>query len=103
MESMLAPADTIARTLSGFVNRMRLDQVPAAVSLRARHLMLDAIGCALAARKEQFASHFSQATHALSEGQGERAVIGFRGDCRNATQRCSTACCAMGWITTTRT
>ena len=77
MESMLAPADTIARTLSGFVNRMRLDQVPAAVSLRARHLMLDAIGCALAARKEQFASHFSQATHALSEGQGERAVIGF--------------------------
>ena len=34
MESMLAPADTIARTLSGFVSRMRLDQVPAAVSLQ---------------------------------------------------------------------
>lgn len=77
MESMLAPADTIARTLSGFVSRMRLDQVPAAVSLRARHLMLDAIGCGLAARKEEFASRYSAATYALSEGQGDRAVVGF--------------------------
>jgi hypothetical protein len=94
-ESMLAPADTIARTLSGFVNRMRLDQVPAAVSLRARHLMLDAIGCALAARKEQFASHFSQATHALSEGQGERAVIGFAQAA--ATRRRAAQWSAVSW------
>ena len=77
MESMLAPADTIARTLSGFANRMRLDQVPAEVSLRARHLILDAIGCALAARHEQFATRYARATYGLSEGQGQRAVIGM--------------------------
>ena len=77
MENLLAPADTIARTLSGFANRMRLDQVPVEVSLRARHLILDAIGCALAARQEEFATRYTQATYALSEGQGERVVIGF--------------------------
>ncbi|HET9535478.1 MAG TPA: MmgE/PrpD family protein, partial [Mesorhizobium sp.] len=77
MENLLAPADTIARTLSGFANRMRLDQVPVEVSLRARHLILDAIGCALAARHEEFATRYARATHALSEGQGKRVVIGF--------------------------
>ena len=55
MENLLAPADTIARTLSSFANRMRLSHVPVEVSLRARHLILDAIGCALAARHEEFA------------------------------------------------
>ncbi|MBI3374343.1 MAG: MmgE/PrpD family protein [Betaproteobacteria bacterium] len=73
--------DSTARTLSGFVHGMRLEQVPAAVNLRARHLMLDAIGCALAARREPFALKFVQSVHALagSEGsaQGGRGVFGF--------------------------
>ena len=105
MESMLAPADTIARTLSGFVSRMRLDQVPAAgqparASPDARRDRL----CTGGARKEQFARSYSQATHALPKGNGERAVIGFSGaTCRSATQRCSTACCPMDSTTTTRT
>ena len=38
MESLIAPGDTIARTLSGFVHQLRLEDVPPAVSLRARHL-----------------------------------------------------------------
>ena len=77
METCLHRRTRSPARLSGFANRMRLDQVPAEVSLRARHLILDAIGCALAARQEEFATRYTQATYALSEGQGERAVIGF--------------------------
>jgi len=72
------PTDPIAATLSGFVHRLALDRVPAEVSLRARHLMLDAIGCALAARREKFAERFANAVQALrgdADG-GRSAVIG---------------------------
>ena len=72
------PTDAIASTLSGFVHGLRLEQVPPEVSLRARHLMLDAIGCAMAARREDFADRFTNAVHALGadvEG-GRSAVIG---------------------------
>ena len=70
--------DTIARTLANFVGGLRLEAVPDAVSLRARYLMLDAIGCALAARREPFALKFSEAAHALADGvDGTRGVIGF--------------------------
>ena len=89
MESMLAPADTIARTLSGFVSRMRLDQVPAAVSLRARHLMLDAIGCGLAARKE--AVRFSLTPPLRMHCPKDKAIVQWsdsREGCRSATRRC---------------
>jgi 2-methylcitrate dehydratase PrpD len=57
--------DAIATTLAGFTHRLRLSDVPEDVSLRARHLMLDAIGCALAARREDFAERFERAAHAL--------------------------------------
>jgi len=57
--------DRIATTLAGFTHRLRLGEVPAEVSLRARHLMLDAIGCALAARREDFAVRFEKAVHAM--------------------------------------
>lgn len=72
------PADAIASTLAGFVHGLRLEQVPAEVSLRARHLMLDAIGCALAARRESFATRYTDAVVALGadvEG-GSSTVIG---------------------------
>jgi 2-methylcitrate dehydratase PrpD len=70
--------DAIAGTLSRFVNRLRLDAVPAEVSLRARHLMLDAIGCALAARREDFALSYAAAVQALDgDVEGARGVIGF--------------------------
>jgi 2-methylcitrate dehydratase PrpD len=80
MESGISSGDAIARTLSGFAHGLQLEHVPAAVSERARHLMLDAIGCALAARREPFALKFSQATRAQAKAddtQGRRGVIGF--------------------------
>jgi 2-methylcitrate dehydratase PrpD len=60
-----ASPDRIATTLAGFTQKLRLGDTPADVSLRARHLMLDAIGCALAARQEDFALRFEKAVHAL--------------------------------------
>jgi len=73
--------DTIATTLAGFTHRMQLSAVPANVSLRARHLMLDAVGCALAARHEDFAGRFERAAHAMPGADVPAActagVIGF--------------------------
>lgn len=81
--SRLQQADTIARTLAGFTHRLQLAQVPEPVALRARHLMLDAIGCALAARRQPFAERFTSAVQALASsavgaagGATGRAVIG---------------------------
>jgi 2-methylcitrate dehydratase PrpD len=76
-----AAADPLAGTLAGFSQRLRLADVPESISLRARHLMLDAIGCALAARREDFAERFERAAHALPGAEVEAArtagVIGF--------------------------
>ena len=72
------PTGAIASTLATFVHGLRLEQVPPDISIRARHLMLDAIGCALAARREAFATRFADAAAALGadvEG-GSSAVIG---------------------------
>lgn len=75
----LDQADAIARTLAGFTRHLQFGQVPEAVSLRARHLMLDAIGCALAARRQDFADRFTAAVQALAgtaPAGACRAVIG---------------------------
>ncbi len=75
--SVADAADPVAQALAGFVHRLRLEDVPDDVSLRARHLMLDAIGCALAARREPFVANFWSAARALSAGtSGNAAVIG---------------------------
>jgi len=75
------PAPTLARQLADFAHGLRLDRVPAEVSLRARHLMLDAIGCAMASRGEVFASRFADAVRDVSgpaaASAPEAAVIGF--------------------------
>lgn len=72
---------TLARRFADFVHGLKLEQVPAEVSLRARHLMLDAIGCAMASRGEVFASRFADAVRDVSgtvgKAAGEAAVIGF--------------------------
>ena len=57
--------DRIASTLAGFTHRLRLSEVPSAVQERARHLLLDSIGCALAARQEDFALRFETAVRAM--------------------------------------
>jgi 2-methylcitrate dehydratase PrpD len=71
-----ASSDGIATGLARFVHGLRLDDVPAASRLRASHLMLDAIGCALAARREDFAARLVPAIASLADGSGGRGVIG---------------------------
>ena len=58
--------DRIAQTLAAMVGSLALDAVPPAISLRARHLMLDALGCGLASRREEYAARFFAATRALA-------------------------------------
>jgi 2-methylcitrate dehydratase PrpD len=73
----------LARRFADFTQGLSLDRVPAEVSVRARHLMLDAIGCAMASRSEVFASRFNDAVRDASgpaaASAGEAAVIGFAG------------------------
>ena len=59
-------APALARRFADFAQGLRLETVPGEVSLRARHLMLDAIGCAMAARGEVFASRFADAVRDVS-------------------------------------
>lgn len=71
---------TISETLADFVRQIRTEQVPAQVQERAKHLILDSIGCALAARGEEFATTLASATRALSVGRPDdqgSGVIGF--------------------------
>jgi 2-methylcitrate dehydratase PrpD len=74
---MGAPIDTTAQALSEFTRGLTLAAVPAATQQRALHLMLDAIGCALAARQEDFALRLAPAMASLSDGEGRRGVVGF--------------------------
>ena len=73
--------DPVASTLAGFVARLQPENIPAEVSLRARHLMLDAIGCGLAARREDFALRFQASLRSLAGpvhgGLDESGVTGF--------------------------
>lgn len=82
------PTDVIASGLADFVHTLQPAAVPAASRERALHLVLDAIGCAMAARREDFAqrlgagigsfsdeeSNHGEATGAAS---GHCGVIGF--------------------------
>lgn len=71
-------ADATAQALAGFVHDLRADQVPAATRQRALHLALDAIGCALAARREDFALRLAPAIAGLGDGEaGRRGVPGM--------------------------
>ncbi|HUN68078.1 MAG TPA: MmgE/PrpD family protein [Burkholderiales bacterium] len=65
----------ISETLAEFASAFALEDAPKAVALRAKHLMLDAIGCAYAARKEPFAGRIAASVARLA-GEGPRAVVG---------------------------
>jgi 2-methylcitrate dehydratase PrpD len=65
----------IARRLGEFAAALDLAAVPAEVRDRARHLILDAIGCGLAAGRFDFAAPSLRALAGLG-GRGERAVVG---------------------------
>ncbi len=67
----------ISARLAGFAAAIEAESVPAEVRLRAKHLMLDAVGCALAARRFPFAPASLSALRELG-GEGPRAVVGER-------------------------
>ena len=65
----------ISETLAAFAAKVSRERVPPQVRRRARHLILDAAGCAAAARRFDFAAP-SLAAIAELGGSGSRAVIG---------------------------
>jgi len=67
---------TISSRLADFTAGLRLDAVPTPVVQRAKHLMLDAIGCAFAARQEEFAARIARSVARLA-GPGPRRVVGL--------------------------
>jgi 2-methylcitrate dehydratase PrpD len=66
----------ISERLAEFTARLSLDQVPGPVALRAKHLLLDSIGCAFAARNEPFAGRIAGSIARLA-GEGPRRVVGL--------------------------
>ena len=67
----------ISEALAAFAAKVSRERVPPQVRRRARHLILDAAGCAAAARRFDFAAP-SLAAIAELGGGGRRAVIGER-------------------------
>jgi 2-methylcitrate dehydratase PrpD len=65
----------LAEELSQFVLQLSYDAIPAAVRERAKHLILDSVGIALASTKYPFASVSLSALEEL--GTGKSAVIGI--------------------------
>lgn len=66
---------TLSATLAAFASSLRWDALPPEVRGRAKHLILDAIGCGLAARRFEFAGPALRAAAELG-GPGPRAVLG---------------------------
>lgn len=71
-----APTQTISQRLAQFVADTRHDAIPAPVRERARHLILDAIGCGFAATRFDFAQSSFNGIADLA-GSGDQPVIGF--------------------------
>ena len=67
---------TISAALAEFALGLSYDAIPAAVRERARHLMLDATGIALASSRWDFARKTLAAMQGLG-GEGDCSVIGF--------------------------
>ena len=61
---------TISSRLADFTAGLALDAVPAPVAQRAKHLMLDAIGCAFAAREEEFAARIARSVAMMPAAPG---------------------------------
>lgn len=70
------PIAPIAQTLAAFAHDLRYEDIPVAVRTRAKHLMLDATGIALASTRWDFAHKSLTATQGLA-GEGPCAVIGM--------------------------
>ena len=67
---------TVSGELAGFAHALTYDAIPLAVRERAKHLILDAVGIALAATQEPFARRFLTGLQSLGE-TGESSIIGM--------------------------
>jgi len=70
------PASLVAESLAQFTTGLSLARIPPAVVVQAKHLMLDAVGIALASTGFDFAHRTLTAMRALA-GEGDTPVIGF--------------------------
>lgn len=79
MTDPTSAAPRISSLTAAFASGLHFDDIPSEVADRARRLMLDALGCALAAREEEFAAVYSAAVQELA-GPCETgcAVFGHR-------------------------
>jgi 2-methylcitrate dehydratase PrpD len=68
-------ASAVSGELGAFAAKLQWRDIPPEVRTRARHLILDAVGCALAARRFGFSSTALQGISDLA-GEGDSVVIG---------------------------
>ncbi len=68
-------ASAVSGELGAFAAKLQWRDIPPEVRTRARHLILDAVGCALAARRFAFSTQSLQAISDLA-GPGDSVVIG---------------------------
>lgn len=76
MEVAATQPTAISERLADFTAALSLGAVPEGVALRAKHLLLDALGCAFAAREEAFAQRMAGSVARLA-GEGPRGVVGM--------------------------
>lgn len=72
-----AAAATVSQTLAAFAHDLGYDDIPVDVRERAKYLILDAAGIALASTTYPFAARIHAGIHALS-GDGASTVIGMK-------------------------
>jgi len=74
--AMPALAQPVSRTFAEYVAGFSYDQIPDAVRERAKYLMLDAVGIALASGRYEFAHHTLTGITGMA-GRGECSVLGM--------------------------
>ena len=70
-------ASAVSEQLGAFAASLRWESIPPEVRTRSRHLILDAVGCALASRRFAFSTRSLEAILELA-GPGDSVVIGQR-------------------------
>ncbi|WP_233830549.1 MmgE/PrpD family protein [Paraburkholderia sp. ZP32-5] len=73
--STASSSRTLSQTLAAFAHSLEPDDIPHRVRVRAKHLILDTIGIALASHRNEFASVILRGINALGES-GTTPVIG---------------------------
>src|SRR5262245_52088673 len=64
------------RALSRFLAQTSLEDIPAEVRTRAKHVVLDGVGCGLLSRKVDWSRRADRALHGL-DGDGRASVWGW--------------------------